>query len=287
MKDLYAYATMHGPLMLSELGFIAHQLLWKIRDLHRSRIILKFLAPQYIVISDGFDKGVPRLEITGVDQMILADSVASNRASDLSGVNLLFLAPEYFNQEFFDGKVDIWSVGVILYLLITDGVNPELTGDHTEHFNLMEPIWNAMDSYVTQFIQMMIQKDPEDRASIDELFESEFIRRLENRMLDNWIISRSLSVDPEPRLLKFYAAYLVNDILLRQVKSMLKRQIVAMEWPGFIEKRKKERAERQRSFLKDRRDGKLLPENAKERERRNASDEETEVIERENNIKVS
>ena len=28
MKDLYAYAAMHGPFMMSELGFLAHQTAW-------------------------------------------------------------------------------------------------------------------------------------------------------------------------------------------------------------------------------------------------------------------
>ena len=54
----------------------------------------------------------------------------------------------------------------------------------------MEPIWPAIDEYVANFIKSMLQCDPVDRASVDELFESEFIRRHENRMLDNWIISK-------------------------------------------------------------------------------------------------
>jgi len=45
MKDLYAYAVFHGPIMMSEIGFIAHQLIWKIRDFHKCRIVLKYLAP--------------------------------------------------------------------------------------------------------------------------------------------------------------------------------------------------------------------------------------------------
>ena len=59
MKDLYAYTVLHGPIMMSEFGFIAHQLLWKVREFHRCRIVLKYLAPQYVVIRDGFTRGMP------------------------------------------------------------------------------------------------------------------------------------------------------------------------------------------------------------------------------------
>ena len=137
---------------------------------------------------------MPKLEISEIEQMILFDACTTDRAKDLSGVNLLFLAPEYFGQEDFDWKVDIWSIGVILYLLITNGVNPELVSDYAEHFNFMEPIWNAVGDHVKEFMQMMIQKNPDDRANINEIFQSDFIRRHENRINENWIISNSLTI---------------------------------------------------------------------------------------------
>ena len=65
--DLYAYATQHGPFMISEIGSIAHQLLWRLRDLHERRMLLKFLAPQYVVVTHGFTSGYPELEIVGVE----------------------------------------------------------------------------------------------------------------------------------------------------------------------------------------------------------------------------
>lgn len=74
--------------------------------------------------------------------MILAESVTTNRVKDLSGVNLLYLAPEMFHEGTKpDWGGDIWSVGQILYLLITGGVDEEITGDHVERRDFMEPIW--------------------------------------------------------------------------------------------------------------------------------------------------
>ena len=166
---------------------------------------------------------MPKLEITGIEQMVLFDAWSKNRAMDLSGVNLLFLAPEYYGHEDFDWKVDIWSIGTILYLLITNGVNPTLPRrDYSEHFNFMEHIWNAVGDHVKEFMEMMIKKNPDERATMDELFQSDFIRRHENRMYENWIISNKLTVEPEPRLYRFYSAYLINEIILRRKRNLQK-----------------------------------------------------------------
>ena len=187
--------------------------------------------------------------------MILADSCSSNIPKDLSGVNLLFLAPEYFSADKFDFKVDVWSIGAILYLLITNGVKQINTkGSFEEHFNFMEPIWLAMDEFLGDFIKMMVVTDPDYRADIDTLFKSEFIRRHENRMLENNIISKTLTVDPEPMLLKFYTAYLINEIMLRHRKNIHKKTTLFFEWAFYIEKIKKAREEYMREASKAKRE---------------------------------
>ena len=123
MKDIYAFAVLHGPLMLSEFGFIAHQLLWKVREFHRKNLILKYLAPQFILVTEGFTRGMPKIELCNVETMLLVDPETFENTKALSGVNLLFLAPELYAEDVNDPKVDIWSVGVILYLLVTGGVH--------------------------------------------------------------------------------------------------------------------------------------------------------------------
>jgi len=74
--------------------------------------------------------------------MILKESTTTDRVKDLSGVNLLYLAPELFDINAKpDWGADIWSIGQILYLLITGGVDEEEQGDHVERRDFAEPIW--------------------------------------------------------------------------------------------------------------------------------------------------
>lgn len=100
-------------------------------------------------------------------------------------------------------------------------------------------------------MQMMIKEDPVHRASMDDLFNSEFIKRHENRALANQIISNSLSLDLRPNMYKFYIAYMLNEIVSRTKKNVLKKAIIGETWDAFAAEKKKEREERRRKKKKE------------------------------------
>lgn len=79
-------------------------------------------------------------------------------------------------------------------------------------------------------MQMMIKEDPVHRASMDELFNCEFIKKHENRALPNQIISNSLSLDLRPNMYKFYIGYMLNEIVSRTKKNILKKAIIGENW---------------------------------------------------------
>ena len=81
-----------------EIASIAYQLLTQVQKFHENGIVLKFLAPQFIVIKESnFFKYMPKLEIVGVETMLIADELmGSDKSESISGVNLIFLAPEYY-----------------------------------------------------------------------------------------------------------------------------------------------------------------------------------------------
>ena len=82
-----------------EIASIAYQLLTQVQKFHENGIVLKFLAPQFIVIKEeNFFNKMPRLEIVGVETMLIADKLMGpEKAENISGVNLLFLDPEYLS----------------------------------------------------------------------------------------------------------------------------------------------------------------------------------------------
>ena len=76
-----------------------------------------------------------------METIILADSQIDDNYKELSGVSNIFLAPEYYSGNDAHTKVDIWSIGAILYLLVTGGINNESEGSYVESFNFRDRIW--------------------------------------------------------------------------------------------------------------------------------------------------
>ena len=50
-------------------------------------------------------------------------------------------------------KSDVWSLGRILYLLITGGVNDK---SHVEYFDFTGDIWTEVSEELLAFIKMMV-----------------------------------------------------------------------------------------------------------------------------------
>jgi len=91
----------------------------------------------------------------------------------VSGVDRLYLAPE-LNSFKLGPKCDVWSIGAILYLLMTGGVADKR---HEEHFDFKEPVWFEVSEELKTFMLMALAVDPKQRASLDQLLATDFMAK--------------------------------------------------------------------------------------------------------------
>lgn len=97
-----------------------------------------------------------------------------------------YMAPEIFDGQKYDKKADIWSLGIILYELIT--MEPPF---YRPNIDLIK------NSILKNLVKSMLSKNPNERPSIDAVFEQFAINY------------------PDARLYKT-----INDSLCRIIKSV-------------------------------------------------------------------
>ena len=108
----------------------------------------------------------------------LLKNLSDNRNTKIQS-DLNYIAPEILNREDYNERCDLWSLGVVIYIL-TFREHP-YPGD-TEYEILQEinlkknNIKRAEDNYLDDLIQRLLVKDPENRLTWEQYFNHSFFR---------------------------------------------------------------------------------------------------------------
>lgn len=130
--------------------------------LHKNHILHRDLKPENLLLDE-------KRDVLLCDFGWSIDETATN-CNTLCGT-LEYMAPEVINSgpdNYYNKKIDIWSLGVILY----EFLNGKLPGSD---INFQE---NATLK-VQKLIIGMLKKNPEERLTMDEIFDSEWVKSLE------------------------------------------------------------------------------------------------------------
>jgi len=105
--------------------------------------------------------------------MLLINEKEPERQYKVTGVDRLFLAPEWYKKNEVSEMNDVWSIGVILYLLITGGANDK---KHEEQFDFKEQQWLSVSEELMEFMLGAVMMDPKKRMTIGQLLNHPFIK---------------------------------------------------------------------------------------------------------------
>ena len=170
-----------GKIKEEEASIIISKILSATEYLHNKLICHRDIKPENIMFSKENDLSSIKLIDFGLSEQNLYNSLLEGYAG-----TLLYMSPEQIEKKFYCQTVDIWSIGIILYMLLNNGKHPfYFKGD--ERKNYIEKIkkgkfkFEKNISYLAKnLIGKLLEINPSWRYSSDKAIRHPWITRKKN-----------------------------------------------------------------------------------------------------------
>ena len=152
----------------------AKEAFWQMVDAisycHKHNIVHRDLKPENLLYADTTDNAALKLADFGLAQIVRPDEMM-HHACGTPG----YIAPEILNGQDYGSAVDMWSLGVILYILIC-GFPPFYDEDETQLFRsiksasyeFVSPYWDDTSEEVRDLITKLLELDPAKRFTAEQ-----------------------------------------------------------------------------------------------------------------------
>ena len=204
--DLFSYIEQRNyRLPEHKAAEIIHKLSAAIYFIHSFGIVHRDLKPENILMTDNSEKADIRLLDFGLSKIIGPGEKCTEPYGTLS-----YVAPEVLIEKPYDQRVDLWSIGIITYLLLC-GCLP-FDDEHSEREIARQTIhdqvpyhpslWNNLSKESKDFVNKLLQKNPDNRMTIKQILEHEWIKKYYTKVTEE----RKKSVDLTGSSFKLYAS---------------------------------------------------------------------------------
>ena len=138
----------------------------------------------YLSFADALEPicGIRSLPMLKIADFGFARSLPSTSLAETLCGSPLYMAPEILRYEKYDAKADLWSVGTVLYEMVT-ARPPFRAANHVELLRKIEKTNDvikfaddiAISSELKSLIRSLLKRDPKERVSFVDFFENEII----------------------------------------------------------------------------------------------------------------
>ena len=160
---------------------LIYQLAKGLKYLHKYGIIHRDLKPDNIMLTEASDKGNIKIMDFGLSKIL----GKKEKSTDGFGT-LTFVSPEVLIRKPYNKEVDIWSLGVILYLMLSGDLPFDDPDDNEqkiaksivyEDVKFPPEKFGKRSKAVIDLIKGCLTKEPKNRIKIDEVIKGEWMKQ--------------------------------------------------------------------------------------------------------------
>ena len=213
------------------------QVLSCINYCHQSNIVHRDLKPENILLEQ--NKEFDQIKIIDFGTSLVYDP---NRNLDEKLGTPYYIAPEVLNKNY-NHKCDIWSAGVITYILLS-GV-PPFNGQSDQEimkkvregqFSFEERVWQNISENAKAFIRLLLTYSPEDRPSAEQALQHPWIVELANLQVDEALAMSALDnlskFNSDVTLKMATYSFIASQLMTKQERDNLSKVFKAFDTNG-------------------------------------------------------
>lgn len=237
--ELFDMITDKGCFSEKEASPIMKQLLSAICYCHQNNVVHRDLKPENILLDNKNDKN-PVIKL--IDWGGARYFSKSKKMTKINGTPY-YIAPEVL-REVYDEKCDIWSAGVILYILLCG--YPPFNGETDKEimdavklgeFDFPDEEWSVVSQEAKDLIKKMLTYDPKKRPSALEIISHPWFKLNESKIMDNKQLAKSALENMKrfKRNKQFEQAtisFIVNQLITKEERNELMKQFVQWDKNG-------------------------------------------------------
>ena len=192
--ELFQEIVDKGPFNENYSAYVMFQILSAINYCHNMKIVHRDLKPENILIVDRDKNNFPRIKICDFGTSKMFEKGAIQRK--LVGSSY-YIAPEVLKKHY-DEKCDLWSCGVILYILLSG--RPPFGGENDKEimervalgkYDLQSSPFNKVSKSGIDLIQKLLIMDPKKRRSAQDALLHPWFKENKSKELFNQIKDES------------------------------------------------------------------------------------------------